>query len=105
LTKKEKTQWVLVETVSTFRHRYVVEVPIGIDDYGHDKKDWALDTVTMNEAKEFSQQHLGEQIVSHRIVTQKEALALCDEDNDYTKAWNEETKLNTFFTYCEDIKK
>lgn len=104
LTKKEKTQWVLVETVSTFRHRYVVEVPVGTDDYGYDKKEWALDTVTMNEAKEFSQYHLGEQIVSHRVVTQKEALALCDEDNDYTKTWNEETKLNTFFTYYKEVQ-
>ena len=32
------------------------------------KKEWALDTVTMNEAEEFSQEHLGEQIVSHRVI-------------------------------------
>ena len=97
MTKKE-TQWVLVECVSTFRERYMVEVPVGIDQYGKDKREWALDTVTMQEAKEFSQLHLGETIVSHRVVTQDEALAICDEDNDYARTWNDTHKINTFFT-------
>lgn len=98
LTKKPETQWVLVEAISTFRERYMVEVPIGTDDYGKDKADWALDTVTCNEAQEFSQEHLGETIVSHRVVTKAEALAMCDKDNDYTKDWDEETKMKNFFT-------
>ena len=54
--------------------RYLVEVPVGIDAYGRDKSEWAMDTVTMHQAQEFSQQHLGEQIVSHRVVTKEEAL-------------------------------
>ena len=98
LSKKVETQWVLVECISTFRERYMVEVPVGVDDFGKDKSTWALDTVTMNKAQEFSQEHLGEQIVSHRIVTKEEALALCDKDNDYTKSWDEETKMKNFFT-------
>ena len=102
LVKKPATQWVLVETISTFRERYMVEVPIGTDDYGKDKADWALDTVTMEEAQEFSQEHLGEQIVSHRVVTKAEALAMCDKDNDYTKDWDEEAKMKTFFTAWEE---
>ncbi len=98
LSKKVETQWVLVECVSTFRQRYMIEVPVGVDDFGKDKSTWALDTVTMNKAQEFSQEHLGEQIVSHRVVTKEEALALCDKDNDYTKSWDEETKMKNFFT-------
>jgi hypothetical protein len=100
--KKIETQWVLVETISTFRERYMVEVPIGIDQYGKDKADWALDTVTLEEAKEFSQQHLGETIVSHRVVTKEEALAMCDKDNDYARVWNDELKIKTFFTTMEE---
>jgi hypothetical protein len=96
---KSQTQLVLVEAINTFRTRYVVEVPVGIDNFGNDKKDWALDTVTLDEATEFSQHHLGEQIVSHRIVTQEEALALCDQDNDYCAAeWTTEHKIKMFFT-------
>ena len=94
LRKKEISQekeWVLVECISTFRERYMVEVPKG-------KADWALDTVTMNEAKEFSQKHLGETIVSHRVISEEDALKLCDTENDYAKNWNKEMKMNAFFT-------
>lgn len=101
MTKKE-TQWVLVEAVSTFRTRYMVEVPVGTDDFGKDKSLWALDTVTMNDAKEFSQEYLGEQIVSHRVVSYDEALALSDIDNDYTKSWDNDHKANTFFTAWQE---
>jgi len=98
----EEKQWVLVEAVSTFRTRYMVEVPVGIDEQGNDKAKWALDTVVMGEAKEFSQEHLGEQIVSHRVVSKKEAVALCDVDNDYTGEWDKETKMKNFFTTWEE---
>jgi hypothetical protein len=100
--RKKETQWVLVETISTFRERYMVEVPVGTDRYGKDKSEWALDTVTLSEAKEFSQEHLGETIVSHRVVTEEEALALCDKDNDYAKVWNDELKKKTFFTTMDE---
>jgi len=89
--KKRDTEFVLVETVQTFRHRYVVEVPRG-------KSDWALDTVSMKEAKEFSQQHLGETIVSHRVIASDEVLRLCDQDNDYCKSWSEDKKFDSFVT-------
>ena len=105
MSNKEETQLVLVECVSTFRQRYMVEVPVGTDDYGNDKTLWALDTVTMQEAKEFSQEYLGEHIVSHRVVTYDEALALSDKDNDYTVSWDTETKVKNFFTTLSDQEK
>lgn len=95
LEKKKDTQWVLVEAVSTFRMRYMVETPVN-------KSDWALDAVTMQEAKEFSQHHMGEQIVSHRVLTMDEALRVCDRDNDYTKSWTDQQKISAFFTTEED---
>ena len=97
ITKKvsEETEWVLVECISTFRQRYMVEVPKG-------KTLWALDTVTMEEAKEFSQEHIGEQIISHRTVSKKEALELCDKDNNYGSEWDKETKMKNFFTTWEE---
>jgi adenosyl cobinamide kinase/adenosyl cobinamide phosphate guanylyltransferase len=91
LLRKQEKEWVLVECVSTFRQRYMVQVPKG-------KKEWAMDTVVMHEAKEFSQEHLGEQIVNHRVVSEEDALKMCDEDNDYARAWSDEHKINTFFT-------
>lgn len=98
LTKIEKnTEWVLVEAVSSFRTRYMVEVPKG-------KTDWALDTVTMQEAKEFSQEHIGEQIISHRVVSKEEAIKLCDKDNEYGSGWNDEVKIKNFFTLWSEQK-
>ena len=104
LTKKNesiKTEWVLVEAISQFRERYVVEVPKG-------KSEYALDTVTMDEAKEFSQKHLGETIVSHRVISEKDALDMFDEDNDYLKDWNDDKKMECGFTsvgYSKDEEK
>jgi hypothetical protein len=93
--KKVATEKVLVETVSTFRMRYVVEVPVG-------KKEWALDTVTMNEAEEFSQEHIGEQIVSHRVIDNEEYLRVFNEDNDYLKSWSDEQKFKFVTPLPED---
>lgn len=84
-------KWVMVECVSMFRMRYMVEAP-------EEHPEYALDTVTMNEAKEFSQEHLGETIVSHRVVTEEEALVISDVDNHYCKHWSQEQKISAFFT-------
>lgn len=86
---------VLVEAVSMFRMRYMVETP-------DDHPEYALDTVTMNEAKEFSQEHLDEIITSHRVVTLDEALQICDQDNDYLKSWTTEDKIKNLFTSMEE---
>lgn len=88
---KRNTEWVMVECVSTFRHRYMVEVPVG-------KAEWALDTVSMDEAVEFSQLHLGEQIVSHRVVPLVEAIRQCRVDNSYVSSWSDDKIVEVFFT-------
>jgi hypothetical protein len=80
-----------VEAVQTYRMRYVVEVPKG-------KTAWADDIVTMHEASEFSQLDLGEQIISSRVVTEKEILDICDVDNNYISSWSSEMKLKSFIT-------
>jgi hypothetical protein len=95
MKKKITKQFVLVECISMFRQRYVVEVPAG-------KSEWALDTVVMQEAKEFSQEHIGENIVSHRVMSEEEVLALCDVDNDYAKRWSDNYKIKTFVTKVKE---
>jgi hypothetical protein len=86
------SKWVMVEAISQFRMRYMVEAP-------DDHPEYALDDVTMQTAKEFSQEWLGETIVSHRVMTSiDEALAQCDADNSYCSVWTDEQKINAFFT-------
>jgi len=50
----------VVETISQFRTRYVIECQ---------EAEHAEDTVTMEEADEFSQMHLGETILTTREIT------------------------------------
>ena len=90
LSKSDKV-WVLVECVQSYRMRYMVQAPATNPEY-------ALDDVTMQTAKEFSQLDIGETIVSHRAISHDDALKLCDEDNDYTSGWTEEHKIKAFFT-------
>jgi hypothetical protein len=92
----KKTEYVLVEAVSMFRTRYLVEVPVG-------KSEYALDTVTLNEAKTFSSEHLDDTIVNHRIISKKKALELCDIDNQYAASWSDDHKVKVFFTRETDI--
>ena len=93
--KKMEKELVLVECVSTFRMRYVIEVPAG-------KKEWAMDTVVMNEAEELSQEHLGEQIVSHRVISEDEYLRIFDEDNDYLKSWDDNQKFRMIHRWVDE---
>jgi hypothetical protein len=77
--------------------RYVVEVPAG-------NKDWAEDTVCMEQAKEFSQYSLGETIVSSRVINKEDIIPLCDEDNEYVESWSEEQKFKSFVTMQQDYE-
>jgi len=90
--------WVLVETVSMFKIKYMVEVKNG------DPIEWALDDVVMGKAKEFSQSHLDETIFSHKLISEEEALKLCDIDNEYFAGWDSDKKKEVFFSFLEESK-
>jgi len=82
----EETEVVLVETIQQFRMRYLVNVPKGNADY-------ALDSVTCNEMEEFSQEDLGETIVSHRVIGDAEILILFETDRPEWHHDSDEEKL------------
>ena len=82
----------LVETISFFRMRYIIDT---------DNDDWAADTFVMEEAKEFSQKHIDENIISIRTVDKEEVLRMFDEDNDYLIDIPEERKMS-FITEIEE---
>lgn len=73
----------LVDAVSSYRTSYVVRCEDG---------DHAKDTVTMEEATEFSQEWLGEQISRVTEITEDDYLVLFDRENDYLKEWDIEKK-------------
>jgi hypothetical protein len=74
----------LVETISMHRIRYVVDCK---------SAEHAKDTVTLNEAEEFSQLHIDEMVTSARVIDDAEYLRVFDEDNVYLKDWSEEEKF------------
>lgn len=90
---------VLVETVSTFRHTYAIRLPDG------EPNDYALDDVTaaitsgeyQDKLEELSQNHIAEDIFSHRVITEKEYLEIFDRENAYLSFWPTEQKFKFVF--------
>ena len=80
---------VMVDVLSSFRMRYVVQVEDDVRD--------ALDEVVWSEGspdfKEFSQKHIDPTaILDYREITEEEYLKLFNQDNDYLKEWTDEQK-------------
>jgi hypothetical protein len=86
--KEMEKKLYLVETVSMFRMRYVVEAR----EEGH-----AMDEVVCemgnHEFQEFSQKHVDEVIVSTRELSATDYMNLFDTDNDYLKSWTNKDKM------------
>jgi hypothetical protein len=59
-----------------------------------------MDTVTMQEAEEFSQDHLGENISRVTEISEEEYMTLFDKDNGYLKNWKPEQKTR----FIHDVK-
>lgn len=76
----------LVETVSMFRMRYVIEA----EEASHAEEDVILSTEGL---EEFSQKHLDETIVSSRELSTTDYMDLFDIDNDYLSKWSDEEKM------------
>ena len=90
-----KDKYVVVDTVATYRMRYVVsmeELQEENPDYPVDPV-WACDSVTCEEVEEFSQKYLGEQIIDHYVVDENAIIDTFDRDNDYLKEWTREQKI------------
>jgi len=88
-------EYVVVTAVSTHRMRYAVpmdELQKMNEDYIVDPK-WALDLVTCEDVEEFSQLHVGEQIIDSVVMNEDEILELFDKDNDYLKFWPDDQKI------------
>lgn len=75
----------VVETISMHRIRYVIEC---------ESAEHAKDTVSMNEADEFGQLHIDENIVGCREVSDEEVAELFFEDHPYLKEWGPEKALS-----------
>lgn len=106
-------RYVVVTAISTHRMRYCVPVSelqklntdVDIMNDSAKQIEWAKDSVTMEEVKEFSQDWLGESIVDAFILDEERVLNLFDRDNDYLKDWGKEQKLKHIHNWKDDWKK
>ena len=91
--------YVVVTTLASFRHRYVIhkddlrKMNTDVNPTGKDLTDWAMDTVSMEECEEFSQEHMGEMITDTWECSEDEMLSLFDRDNDYLSGWDTNKKI------------
>lgn len=80
-------KYVLVETMASYRMRYVVELN------ADDPNEWACDTVVMDEAGEIGKKFLGENISDYREVAPEELRYLAIQDCDAYKNWTAEDMI------------
>jgi len=91
--KEMEKKLYLVETVSMFRIRYVVEAR----EAGHAEDEFVME-IGKESFKEFSQHHMDEVIVSTRELSATDYMNLFDTDNDYLKSWDIEQKMSMINT-------
>jgi hypothetical protein len=102
-----KSDYVVVDTVSMFKQRYIIpreELQKLNEDVKLTEKlakEWASDSVTTEEVKEFSQRWLGETISNVDIVDTEKVLKLFKEDNEeLSEEWSQAKQLD----YINDWK-
>jgi hypothetical protein len=83
----------LVETVSMFRMRYVIEAR----EVSHAEDEFVME-IGKDSFKEFSQHHMDEVIVSTRELSATDYMNLFDADNDYLKSWSDQEKISMINT-------
>jgi hypothetical protein len=80
-------KYILVETMASYRMRYVVELN------ADDPSEWACDTVVMGDAGEVGQKFLGENISDYREVAPEEIRYLAIQDCKAYKTWTAEDMI------------
>ena len=102
-----KTDYVVIDTVSMFKQRYIIPreelQKLNEDVKLTDKlaKQWAQESVEAEEVKEFSQRWLGETVSNIDFVDTQKVLNLFKEDNEeLSEEWSQAKQLD----YINDWK-
>ena len=105
-------KYVVVTAISSHRVRYVIpadklqeispnDVPL-LDD--KTLKEWACDSVVMEEVEEFSQDWMGEYISDVTVEPEEVILNRFDEENKYLASWSKEQKLEWIERQAKKVK-
>lgn len=97
MDKNVDNEYVVVTTLSTFRIRYVVprselqkcNPPVPVKPH-----EWAKDSVTCGDLDEFSQEHIGEEIIDVWTEDLSRVLQRYDEENEYLADLDRDVKIH-----------
>lgn len=91
MTMSDENRYVLVKTISTFEHSYLIPLQEEMSITDH------LDYVICHDVEETSQVHVDECILPNctTLLSEDEALELFDRENDYLRTWSREFKLKS----------
>ena len=72
-------KYFVVETVATYHMKYLVAQP------DHHQSEWCLDSVVCEDADDFHQNYLGEQVLGYKEVDDKQLMS--EVENSYVAEW------------------
>lgn len=82
------SKYVMVNAVSMFNMKYVIEVPDEVED--KDLLDYVEKQVSAGDTLEFTQRHMGETVSNYSIVTKNEILEQFRSEEPYFAEWEDE---------------
>lgn len=99
--------YVIVTTVSTFTHKYVVPKSVIEDRTGSSELilEKAKSLVMHEEVTELSQDWLGQYVVDSRFISFEEISDLMDQNNPYIKGWTAQQKKDYVDAWNEELQR
>ena len=82
------SKYVMVNAISMFNMKYVIEVPDEVED--KDLLDHVQKQVAAENTKEFTQRHMGETVSNYSIVTKNEIIDHFRTEEPYFASWSDE---------------
>lgn len=82
------SKYVMVNAVSMFNMKYVIEVPDEVED--KDLLDRVEKQVSAGDTLEFTQRHMGERVSNYSVVTKDEILKEFRSEEPYFASWEDE---------------
>ena len=82
------SKYVMVNAVSMFNLKYVIEVPDEVED--KDLLDHVEKQVSAGDTLEFTQRHMGETVSNYSIVTKNEIIEQFRTEEPYFASWGDE---------------
>jgi hypothetical protein len=96
--------YIIVTTVSTFTHRYVIPKS-AVEGSEHKMLKRAENLVIEDNVTEFSQDWHGARVIGSKFISLEEVMELMDQENPYLKEWSKDQKKEFIDAWNDDLQK